>query len=580
MYVAKIPNHGSSATYLLRESYREGGKVKSRTIGNITSLGIEKIARINQLLKGVDLVPAQSAIHITHSRPHGHVEAVLTAIHQLGLDKFLSPEPSRQRNLVLAMIVQRIIAPRSKLGTTRDWNNTTLADELNIDTEKEDADSLYEAMDWLLQRQRFIEQKLAKRHLSEQSMILYDISSSYVEGGCCPLAQWGYNRDGKSGKKIIVYGLLTDSQGNPISIHAYPGNTNDSKTIPDQVSKIRHQFGLQEVTIVGDRGMLTGVPIEQLQKYPGIRHLSALRSESIRRLLESDHFDRSLLDETHLAEIISDDYPDERLIVCHNPLLEKRRQNKREELLVATEKILSELSQQFLKRTEKGNSLTDTEIGIRLGRVINKYHVAKHFETNIEKGIFSFQRNTKSIQYESELDGFYVIRTNIPAEQRKASELVRDYKRLADVEKSFRTIKTTLLDIRPIHHRLEKRVRAHFFICMLSYYVVCHLRRVWSPYLFSDENLGETRTNRHPVMTAKPNKKIVAKKARNHKIKLETKSNGEEKITVITERVQSFQTILNTLATICKNDCQMANEKDITFNTTTLPTPFQEILLK
>jgi transposase len=581
MYVAKIPNHGSVPTYLLRESYRDGGKVQSRTIGNITSLGVEKIARLHQLLKGVDLVPVHSAITITRSRPHGHVDAILSAIRQLGLDKFLSPEPSRQRNLVLAMIVQRILAPRSKLGTTRDWNNTTLAEELNIDTEKEDADSLYQAMDWLLQRQRFIEQKLAKRHLSEHSMILYDLSSSYVEGDSCPLATFGYNRDGKEGKKIIVYGLLTDSQGYPVSIQAYPGNTSDSKTIPDQVSKIRHQFGLKEVTIVGDRGMLTGVPIEQLQKYPGIRHLSALRSESIRRVLESDHFDRSLLDETHLAEIVSKDYPDERLIVCPNPLLEKRRQNKREELLVATENRLKELSHQILKRHDKGKPLTDTEIGIRVGRVVNKYQIAKHFILEIKEGLFSFQRNLDSIQHESELDGFYVIRTNVPPEQRNASELVRDYKRLAEVEKSFRTIKTTLLDIRPIYHRLEKRVRAHFLICMLSYYVVCHLRRVWSPYLFSDENIDETRTNRNPVITAKPDKKITAKKVRNYKIKFETESNtNDEKVTVITERVQCFQTLLNTLATIGKNDCQMANEKDITFNTTTRPTPFQEILLK
>lgn len=317
MHVAKIPNRGSSPTYLLRETYREAGQVKHRTIGNITSLGIEKISRINQILKGVDLVPAESAIQILRSHPHGHVSAILTAIRQLGLDTIISREPSRQRNLVIAMIAQRIIAPCSKLGTTREWKNTTLAEELNIDTKKEDANSLYAAMDWLLQRQRFIEQKLAKRYLSEHSMILYDISSSYVEGECCPLAKFGYNRDSQDGKKIIVYGLLTDSQGCPISIQAYPGNTNDSQTIPDQITKIRGQFGLNHVTIVGDRGMLTGVQIEQLKKYPGIRHLSALRSESIRTLIESGNINRSLLDETHLAEMVSDDYPDERLIVCH-----------------------------------------------------------------------------------------------------------------------------------------------------------------------------------------------------------------------------------------------------------------------
>jgi transposase len=266
-----------------------------------------------------------------------------------------------------------------------------------------------------------------------------------------------------------VYGLLTDSRGCPVSIQAYPGNTKDSLTVPDQIEKIRNKFGLNHVTIVGDRGMLTVVQIEQLKKYPGIRHLSALRSESIRSLIVSDHFDRSLLDEPHWAEMLSADSPDERLIVCHNPLLERRRRNKREELLVATENILNGLSQRLLKRNEKGKPFTDTEIGMHLGKIINKYHVSKHFETKIENGKFSFQRNAESIQYESELDGFYVIRPNVPSKERNASDLVRDYKRLTDVEKSFRTIKTTVLNIRPIHHRLEKRVRAHFLICMLSY---------------------------------------------------------------------------------------------------------------
>jgi hypothetical protein len=364
MHVAKIPNRGSRPTYLIRETYREGGKVKHRTVGNITSLGIGKISRIAQILKGVDLVPAQSAIQILRSRPHGHVDAVLRVFRQLGLDTLISREPCRQRHLVLAMIAQRIIAPRSKLGTTREWENTTLAEELNIDTNKEDADSLYAAMDWLLQRQHIIEHKLAKRHLYENSTILYDISSSYVEGECCPLAKFGYNRDGKDDKKIIVYGLLTDSHGCPVSIQAYPGNTKDSVTVLDQVKKIRNKFGLNHVTLVGDRGMLTGVQIEHLQKYPGIHHISALRSESIRKLIESGNVNRSLLDETHLAEIVSEDYPDERLIVCHNPLLEKRRQTTREELLKATEKILNELSQQILKQTEKGKPFTDAEIGI------------------------------------------------------------------------------------------------------------------------------------------------------------------------------------------------------------------------
>jgi transposase len=577
MHVAKIPNRNSSPTYLLRESYREGGKVKNRTLGNITSLGAEKIALIAQVLKGEELVPASEAFEIVRTQPHGHVDAILTAIRRIGLDKMIDPQPSRQRNLVVAMIAQRIIAPNSKLATTREWENTTLARELNIDTKKENADSLYAAMDWLLKRQDKIEQKLAQHHLSEKSMVLYDISSSYVEGEHCPLAKFGQNRDKTDGKKIIVYGLMTDDVGCPISIQAYPGNTADSTTIPDQVTKIREQFGLDEITLVGDRGMLTGTQINKLKQYPGIRHISALRGESIRQLIKHGNVNRSLLDKTQLAEIVSEEFPDERLIVCYNPLLEERRKKQREELLVATEKLLTDLTQRILKRHDQRKPYSDAEIGIRVGRVADKFHVAKHVVIEIKDGQFSFHRNSESIQHESELDGLYVIRTNVPAERRASADVVRDYKRLADVEKSFRTIKTTLLDIRPIHHHLENRVRAHFLICMLSYYVVWHLRRAWSKYLFSDENLDETRSNRNPVLTATPTENVKNKKTR----KARENSNKQPNESETHPPTQSFRTLLSRLATISLTQCQIKNKNEnVSFNKITTPDNFQNELIK
>jgi transposase len=408
-------------------------------------------------------------------------------------------------------------------------------------------------------------------------MVLYDISSSYVEGEHCPLAKFGHNRDKKDGKKIIVYGLMTDEVGRPISIQAYPGNTADSTTIPDQVTKIRNQFGLEEITLVGDRGMLTGTQIAKLKQYPGIRHISALRGESIRQLIEHGKVNRSLLDEMQLAEIVSDEFPDERLIVCYNPLLEKRRKNQREDLLVATEKLLTDLAQRILKRHDRGKPYSDVEIGIRVGKVADKFHVKKHVVIEIKDGQFSFHRNSESIQRESELDGLYVIRTNVPTERRASADVVRDYKRLADVEKSFRTIKTTLLDIRPIHHHLEDRVRAHFLICMLSYYVVWHLRRAWSEHLFSDENLDETRANRNPVLTATPNENVKNKKT--HKARDNSHDHSADSET--NPPTQSFRTLLNRLATICLTQCQIKNENEnIRFNKITTPDNFQNELIK
>jgi transposase len=461
---------------------------------------------------------------------------------------------------------------------------------LKIDTNKENVDSLYAAMDWLLLRQDKIERRLARRHLCEGSMVLYDISSSYVEGESCPLAKFGHNRDGKDGKKIIVYGLMTDDAGRPVSIQAYPGNTADSTTVPDQVEKIRGQFGLNSITLIGDRGMLTGTQIEKLKKYPGILHVSVLRGESIRQLIRDGEVSRSLLDETHLAEITSDEFPGERLVVCHNPSLEMRRQKRREELLVATEKLLTDFAQRILKRHDRGKPYSDTDIGIRFGKIADKYRVAKHFDVKIEAGQITFARKLDTIKLESELDGFYVIRTNVPSVIRCSADVVRDYKRLSDVEKSFRTIKTTMLNIRPIFHRVGALVRSHFLICMLSYYVVWHLREAWREFLFCDDNLAKTRANRNPVESAEPSGKLKIKKTSRKNIIPNTTNNTDKNTNATTIatttnnsceieiRIKSFPSIMSELSKISRNQ-HHSKHSNQTFHTTTTPTPYQEMLL-
>jgi hypothetical protein len=511
VHVAKVTNTFKGITYTsyyLRRSFRQDGKVKHETLGNLSDLPLHVIDLISRSLKGETFVPAAEAFRSLRTRPHGHVEAILRMIRRLGLEDLIASRPSRQRDLVTALIAERLLFPCSKLAITRHWHATTLAEELHL--EDADEDEIYAAMDWLLGRQRTIEAKLAKRHLAEGALVLYDVSSSYSEGEKCPLARYGHDRDGKTGRPIIVYGVLTDGDGRPVAVQVYPGDTGDPTTVPDQVAKLSRQFGLSRIVLVGDRGMLTQTQINTLKEHPGLGWISALRSDAIRGLLADGHLNRSLFDAVNLAEIASPDFPGERLLACYNPLLAEKRGQKREALLAATEAKLTRLAAAVSRRTKA--PLSAAEIGVKAGRVIGRHKMAKHIRLTIHDGIFTFKRDNNSIKQERLLDGIYVIRTSEPAERLSAADSVRSYKRLAQVEQVFRCLKGIDLLVRPIHHRLESRVRAHVLICVLAYYVEWHLRRAWRPLLFEDEELDGDRAVRDPVAPAKPSDSVRRKK--------------------------------------------------------------------
>jgi transposase len=511
VHVAKITNTVKGVTYTsyyLRRSFRQDGKVKHETLGNLSDLPTHVIDLISRSLKGETFVPADEAFRVLRNRPHGHVEAILAMIRRLGLDSFIASRPSRQRDLVTAMIAERLLFPCSKLATTRHWLDTTLAEELHLEDATED--ELYAALDWLLGRQKAIETKLAKRHLADGALVLYDVSSSYYEGETCPLARRGHDRDGKTGRPIIVYGVLTDADGRPVAVQVYPGDTGDPTTVPDQVTKLSRQFGLSRIVLVGDRGMLTQTQINTLKEHPGLGWISALRSPAIRGLLADGHLNRSLFDAVNLAEIASPDFPGERLVACYNPLLAEKRRQKRESLLAATEARLTKLSRAVSRRTKA--VLTAAEIGVKAGRVIGRHKMAKHIRLTIRDGLFTWERDEESIENEGLLDGIYVIRTSEPAERLPSAESVRSYKRLSQVEQVFRCRKGIDLLVRPIHHRLEPRVRAHVLICVLAYYVEWHLRRAWRPLLFEDEELDHDRATRDPVAAAAPSDSVRRKK--------------------------------------------------------------------
>ena len=558
MYIARIPNRSSPPAYLLRESYREGGKVKNRTLANLSQLPIAQIELIRRVLKGETLVSPNQAFSIHRSLPHGHMEIVLGVIHKLGLDRMIGSRRSRQRDLVVAMIAQRLLFPCSKLATTRHWHTTTLAEELGV--VDADENELYAALDWLLERQAPIEQKLAKKHLKQGSLVLYDVTSSYYEGRTCPLARYGHDRDGKGDRPIVVYGVLCDAEGRPVAVDVYPGNTGDPTTVPDQVTKLRERFGLSRVILVGDRGMLTQTQIEALKEHPGLGWISALRSGSIRQLMAAGDLQRSLFDETNLAEIRSPEFPGERLVACYNPLLADERGRKREKLLAATEKELAKLARQVARRTKR--PMGQTDIALKAGRIVNRFKVAKHFELSIADGVFTFTRNTASIEQESQLDGIYVIRTSQPDEELSAEDTVRNYKRLAEVEQAFRSLKSIDLLVRPIHHRTEDHVRAHVFICLLAYYVQWHLKQAWAPLLFEDEQLPLDRATRDPVAPVQPSASVNRKKATHR--------------TADGLPVHSFGTLLAELATRCRHTCVPAGgSAEATFTKLTNATPLQ-----
>src|SRR4051794_8298473 len=549
VHVAKVTNTCKGVTYTsyyLRRTFRQDGKVKHETLGNLSDLPVHVIDLISRALKGEAFVPAADAVRITRSLPHGHVEAVLKMIETLGLDGLIASEPSRRRNLVVAMIAERLIFPSSKLANTRHWHDTTLAEELKVADATED--QLYDAMDWLLGRQPAIENKLARRHLSDGALVLYDVTSSYYEGKTCPLARFGHDRDGKTGLPIIVYGALTDAEGRPVAVQVYPGNTGDPKTVPDQVETLTKRFGLSRVVLVGDRGMLTRTQIDVLKEHPGLGWISALRSGSIRRLLADGHLIKKDLETERLAEITSPEFPGERLVACHNPLLAEQRRQKRLDLLAATQAELETLARSVTRATDRPE--TAGEIGVRAGKIINHYKMSKHFTLTIGDGSLEWARKQEDITREGLLDGIYVVRTSEPSERLTAADGVRSYKRLALVEQAFRCLKGIDLLVRPIHHRTANRVRAHILLCLLAYYVEWHLRQAWASLMFEDEGLTEDRLRRDPVAAAKPSESARLKK------KTHTTAGGLP--------VQSFRTLMAHLGTRCWNRCVMTADPNQT----------------
>jgi transposase len=510
MYIDVVPNRASPPAFLLRESVRQGSRIVKRTLANLSSLDRSQIDSMRAILRGEKLVSPSAAFDKIRDRQHGGCEAVRVAMKRLGFEALLDSRRSRQRDLVVAMVAARILEPRSKLATSRSWSRYTLTADLGVEGagEKE----LYSAMDWLLERQPRIEKKLAARHLQNGALALYDLSSSYFEGVTCPLAKLGHNRDGKKGKLQVNYGLMTDKSGRPIAVSVYPGNTSDFKTLLPQVTKLRDDFGLQELVLVGDRGMISQKQIDAMKPQDGVLWITALRTEAIRKLVGSGAIQLGLFDQKNLFELAHDDYPGERLVACRNPELAKLRAHTRESLLTATEAVLAKVK----KSVDSKRLKTAAEIGVKVGKVMGRYKVAKHFLIEIAEGVFTYRRDEENILAEAALDGIYVVRTSLPEERASAADAVRSYKKLAHAERAFRTIKTGDLEVRPIHHRLEGRVRAHIFLCMLAYYVEWHLRETWRPLLFADEMTEAEKDQRDPVAPTKRSaaalKKIKTKK--------------------------------------------------------------------
>ena len=485
MHVARVRSvHGGReyVSVLLRQSYREGGTVKHRTLASLTALPPTAIEALDRALRGETLVPASGGgLRILRSLPHGHVAAALGMLRALGLERTLERRSSRRRDLAVALIVARILAPTSKLATARGLSATTLAAELDVDGATED--ELYGALDWLLARQPAVERALARRHLVPGGLVLLDVTSTWVEGRCCPLAAHGYSRDHRADRPQVVFGLLTDAEGCPVAVEAFAGNTADPATLEAQLVKLRDRFGLERFVLVGDRGMLTSARIERLRAMGGIRWVSALRAPAIRGLVTEGSLQLSLFDERDLVEISSPDFPGERLVVCRNPLLAAERARKREVLLAATEADLARIAAAVGRGTLKDAAA----IGLRVGRVQDRHKMAKHFELVITEGSFTYERRAAAIAAEAALDGLYVIRTSVASEDLDAPGVVLAYKRLAAVERDFRALKTSELEVRPIHHYREDRVRGHLFLCLLAAYVRWHLERAWAPILFRDE---------------------------------------------------------------------------------------------
>jgi transposase len=567
MYVATVPNRNSPPAILLRESYRQAGKVKTRTLANITHLSSQQLQALRSALAGslpAGSAPLPDAFRISRSLPHGHVAAVLGCLRHLQLDAILDPVPSRQRDLVIAMIVARIIEPASKLATARGLHADTLHHSLGeiLHLDSADETELYQAMDWLLARQSRIEQALAQRQLSQGGLVLYDLTSTYFEGRHCPLGKLGHSRDDKSGKLQIVFGLLTNASGCPVAVEVFAGNTADPNTVASQVNKLRQRFGLSDVVLVGDRGMITSARIrEDLEASHGIRWISALRANQIQKLATGGQLQMSLFDQTDLVEIAHPDFPGERLIACFNPLLAEERARKRPDLLAATEKQLEKIAAatQRRRRPLRGKQ----NIGLRAGKILNRYKMGKHFQLRIEEDSFHYERKIANIEREANLDGIYVIRTSVQKEALSSQQVVASYKSLSGVERAFRSLKTVDLHVRPIHHRLPDRVRAHILLCMLAYYVEWHMRQLLAPILFDDDEKLQAQAARASIVAP-------AQRSAAAKLKALTKQTGDGL------KVHSFQTLIGDLATIVKNRIQPIDKNIAAFDMLTQPTVIQQ----
>ncbi len=537
-------------THLLRRTYREGGKVKNETVGNLSHLPAETIELVRRSLRGERFLSVDESFAVEQSLPHGHVEAAVQMLRRLELPRLLARESSRQRQLVLAMLVERVLCPASKLATARGLADSTLASVLGV--EGADEDDLYSALDWLAERQPQVERRLARRHLRPGEHALYDVSSSYFEGRRCPLAQLGYSRDRRRGSLQLVYGLLCDRQGRPLAVEAFPGALQDAQTVPDRLAALRERFGCERLVLCVDRGMVTEANLAAIGQ-AGYAFISALKAPQVKRLAKQGALQLSLLDELNLAEIESTDFPGERLVVCRNPLVGAERARKREALLAATEAELAALQQ----RVERGTLRGQAEIGLAVGAVWNRYRVKKHFRIEITDDQLRVERKQAEIAAEAALDGIYILRTSLPADQLSTPDIVRSYKQLAHVERAHRSLKGPDLELRPIHHRLEQRVRAHLFLCTLAYYLEWHLRYAWRELLYADEQ---------PPLAHDP----VAPRRRSPEAARKT----QRKRTSAGEPCHSWPTLLHHLALRCRNTIHLA-DTDASFTKLSQPTPTQ-----
>jgi hypothetical protein len=564
MYIESVPNRNSPPAILLRESYRDAGKIKKRTIANLSDWPTEIVEGLRTLLKGGKVAPAdQESIIARRALPHGHVAAVLGTLRNIGLDRMLGPPRNRCRDLVIAMIVARLIAPASKLATARMLDPLTASSSLGevLGLGPVDEDELYVALDWLGERQEAIEKALARKHLHDGTLVLYDVSSSYVEGRCCELARLGYNRDGKKGKLQIVYGLLCAADGRPVAIEVFEGDTGDPRTLAAQIDKIKKRFALERVALVGDRGMITQARLDAEIAPAGLDWITALRAPAIRTLVEAGALQMSLFDQRDMAAITSPDYPGERLIVCRNPDLARERTRKRDDLLAATEADLAVIAAAV--RRARNPLRGEAEIALKVGAVVNRHKVAKHFELSIGEATFSFHRKTEAIAAEAALDGIYVVRTNLPKKLLDDAATVGAYKSLARVERAFRSLKTVDVHLRPIFHWTTPRVRAHVLLCMLAYHVEHHMRARLAPMLY-DETDHEAAAAMRASIVAKAERSEVARR---------------KQTTGLTDDglpVHSFQSLLADLATYARIQATTALNDKYVFTLHTRPTPIQQ----